>query len=119
MMVGSRDPLHHSRYAGEMTQGVAFQSSAPPAQTRNAPAICCHAACCKPPAIDLLRVLSLMGIRGGIAKRRKLNRSFAARLGESVQGRVLLCAVATLFCESATGLRFAEKSLEMFGDLRF
>ena len=24
-MVGSRDPLHHSRFAGEMTQGVAFQ----------------------------------------------------------------------------------------------
>ena len=24
-MVSSRDPLHHSRFAGEMTQGVAFQ----------------------------------------------------------------------------------------------
>ena len=95
-MVGSCDSLHHSRYAGEMTQGVAFQSSAPPAQSRNAPAIRCHVPCCIPPAFDLLRVLSLMGIRGGFAVRRdagSLIRREARGVG-SGKGVALRCRYA-------------------------
>jgi hypothetical protein len=94
-MVFSRDPLHHSRFAGEVTQGVAFNRSAPPARSRNAPAIRCHGACCIPPAADLLRVLSLKGIRGGFAVRRNA-RTLIRRDGSGSRFREGCCFALSL-----------------------
>ena len=72
----------------------------PAAHSRNAPAIRCHAACSIPPAVDLLRVLSLMGIRGGFAVRRDAGSLIRREPGEVGPEKGVVCAVATLFCES-------------------
>ena len=91
--------MANSRFAGEMTQGVVFQSSAPSAQSRNAPAIRCHAACFIPPAADFLRALSLMAIRGGFVVRRNAGTLIRRLASGSWMGEGVDCAVAMLFCE--------------------
>ena len=117
-MVFSCDPLHHSRYAGEMTQGVAFQklrATRPVTQRASNP---------------LSRSVLLSSLHRFAARAQphgnpgRLREAQDCWIAHSPRGsggwsREGCCFALSLCClRIATALRLAEKSLEMLGDLR-